>query len=514
MDEIVELRCKYCGAPLDKKDIESDSPYVTCPSCGTTQQRLDAKKYMEQMMGQIQSWISRTIPGGFTLSQTENVDPIARHSIFINSVKPSVDVEINEYRFALNDVISNPLIVLPFSKGEPAKASRTSTEAFEFDAKLKSVSPMAVDQDSKDSIHTGEGIANTYAMIVNNSKLLTDTTPGRFALMANNFREAAQSIRNAKGFEPLASRLQALSKVCAASDLVLNGDALGCSAKIEEAMSDLEAAKTEILKSPRLAMTLRAMDIEIGQCRTLKNVVDMVNTGMSKDPLKILTLITSIAAIKYPSNPQWDRFLTKEDRDYELFKYVEQAVAGKNGGTLPICTGGGDVLYPFWDVDLKYSFTTGSLFSKRSVVVSEDLMIPATFPLSGDALSDPKRGLTDIFAAAPESSIMERLKGGEQSISGGAGIGRLADSAAENGPGTRTIVLPLCTKTEAERLVSLYLDQCAKTHSKLKLSKPVVKRLVYVPCESSGNGVRLPGAFKGMEPAVVGTIGLEGLLKI
>ena len=55
MDEMVELRCKYCGAPLDKKDIESDSPYVTCPSCGTTQQRLDAKKYMEQMMGQIQS---------------------------------------------------------------------------------------------------------------------------------------------------------------------------------------------------------------------------------------------------------------------------------------------------------------------------------------------------------------------------------------------------------------------------------------------------------------------------
>ena len=268
MDEMVELRCKYCGAPLDKKDIESDSPYVTCPSCGTTQQRLDAKKYMEQMMGQIQSWISRTIPGGFTLSQTENVDPIARHSIFINSVKPSVDVEISEYRFALNDVISNPLIVLPFSKGEPAKASRTSTEAFEFDAKLKSVSPRAVDQDSKDSIHTGEGIANTYAMIVNNSKLLTDTTPGRFALMANNFKEAAQSIRNAKGFEPLASRLQALSKVCAASDLVLNGDALGCSAKIEEAMSDLEKAKTEILKSPRLAMTLRAMDIEIGQCRT------------------------------------------------------------------------------------------------------------------------------------------------------------------------------------------------------------------------------------------------------
>ena len=142
---------------------------------------------------------------------------------------------------------------------------------------------MAVDQDSKDSIHTGEGIANTYAMIVNNSKLLTDTTPGRFALMANNFKEAAQSIRNAKGFEPLASRLQALSKVCAASDLVLNGDALGCSAKIEEAMSDLEKAKTEILKSPRLAMTLRAMDIEI----CVDGVLGVLVHGHGRDALQL-----------------------------------------------------------------------------------------------------------------------------------------------------------------------------------------------------------------------------------
>ena len=67
MDTMIELRCKYCGAPLDKNDVESDSPYVTCQCCGTTQQRVDAKAYMEQMMGQIQSWISRSIRGGFSL---------------------------------------------------------------------------------------------------------------------------------------------------------------------------------------------------------------------------------------------------------------------------------------------------------------------------------------------------------------------------------------------------------------------------------------------------------------
>ena len=511
MDEMVELRCKYCGAPLDRKDLESDAPYVTCPSCGTTQQRMDAKRYMEQMMGQIQSWISRALPGGMTLSQTENADPVARHSIFMNSVKPKLDVEINQYRFALNDAISAPLIVLPFSKGEPNRSNRTASQAFEFQARLKSLSPLAMDEESGSVIRSGEGIAGTFALIQNNSKLLTEDLPGRFALMAGNFREAAQSLKGCKGYEALESRMEALSEVCSASDMVLNGDALGCSAKAESALSALENAKTKVLANPRLAMTLGAMDQEIAQTRTLRNVADMACRGATKDPLKLLTVITKVSAVSYPHDPQWDRLLTRDDRDYELYGYVKDIVSAKNGGTLPICSGDGTVLYPFWDVDLKYSFTTGSLFSKKSVVVTEDLMVPATFTLSGKALSDPRTGLTDIFAAAPESSILNRLKGEERSISGGAGIGRLADSAAENSPGSRTVVVPLCTKAEATRLVELYLAQCSKTHSKLKLSKPEVKRLVYVPCNGGGS---LPSAFKGLEPAVLGQIEESKLIEL
>ena len=104
MDEMIELRCKYCGAPLDRGSVESEAQYVTCPYCGTTQQRVDAKAYMDQMMAQIKSWIGKAIPGGFSLSQTDNVDPIARHNIFVNNVKPMLDVELTEYRLALNSV--------------------------------------------------------------------------------------------------------------------------------------------------------------------------------------------------------------------------------------------------------------------------------------------------------------------------------------------------------------------------------------------------------------------------
>ncbi len=515
MDELVELRCKYCGAPLDREAIESDAPYVTCPCCGTTQQRLDAKKYMDQMMGQIQSWIAKTVPGGMMMGQMgENVDPIARHNIFINNVKPSLDVEITQYRFGLNDAISNALIVLPFSKSEPLKSKHTSSQAFEFDAKLKSVSALAVDDESKKCIKNGEGIAQVYALIVNNSKLLSDTTPGRFTLMAKNFQDAAGIIEGCEGYEGLSTRLLALSKVCKASDMVLNGDVLGCASITESACNDLKQAKNAIMMNPKLAMTLRAMDLEIGQCNTLQNVTDMVTKGTSKDPLKLLTLITEVSAVQYPRSSDWDRLLNRDEREYELFGYVNDIVTAKNEGTLPICTGAGDILVPFWDIDLKYSFTTGGLFKKKSVVVTEDLLVPAFFTISASALADPRKGLTDIFANAPESTLLERFKGEEESISGGAGIGALTLSATQNSPGTRTVVIPLSTSTEAARLVELYLNQCCRTHSKLKLSKPTVKGMVYVPCSSSGGAIVAPDSFGGLAPAIMREVSASNLIKL
>ena len=489
MDQMVELRCKYCGAPLDRDSVESEAQYVTCPYCGTTQQRVDAKAYMDQMMAQIKSWIGKAIPGGFSMTQTDNVDPIARHNIFVNNVKPMLDVELTEYRLALNSVISSPLIVLPFTK-------------------------LAVDQDSRASITDGENMSSAYAMIVNNSKLLTDTTPGRFAMMSNNFKDSAESVRRCKGYEPLASRLEALSEVCSASDMVLNGDALGCSMKAESAIGKLEAAKKEILANPRMAVMIRAVDIELDQCRTLKNVADMVNNGTTKDPLKVLELVNGITSIDYPSVRGWDQLLARQDRDRELYSNVEAIVSAKNGGSLPICSGAGDVLFPFWDVDLKYSFTTGALFSKRTVEVTEDLLVPATFTVFAEALTNPRSGLTDIFSMAPESSIFDRIKGEEDSISGGAGIGRLADSAADNSPGSREVVVPLSTRTEAARLVESYLGQCSKTHSKLRLSKPSVKRLVYIPCARGADGVSLPKEFDGLTPAIIRQTRLENTLRI
>ncbi|MBR2394921.1 MAG: hypothetical protein IKA98_05435, partial [Candidatus Methanomethylophilaceae archaeon] len=88
-------------------------------------------------------------------------------------------------------------------------------------------------------------------------------------------------------------------------------------------------------------------------------------------------------------------------------------------------------------------------------------------------------------------------------ISGGAGIGRLAESASENQIGSRKVMVPLSTKTEAMRLVDNYMKLVSSNNSKLKLSKPFVKRLIYIPCRSGSNGPVLPEMFGKLVPAVM-----------
>lgn len=512
MDDLLELRCKHCGAPLDSEDIQSDSQYVKCQYCGTSQQRVDAKAYMNQMMDQIKSWVSKSIPGGFSLAQTENVDPIARHNIYVNNVKPAIMPEISEFRIAVNTLMANPLIVLPFTTGSPAKSQHSSTQAFEFNAKLKSIEPLAVDSEQKKIIVDAENLSSAYALMVNNLRLLSEQTEGRFALMSTNFKDAADSISRCTGYEVLQKRLAALAEVCTASDMVLNGDSLGCAVKAEAAVAQLEEAKKSIMKTPSLAMMLRAINMELAQSKTLLSAADGETKGSDEDALETLELLGKIKKIKYPSVGTWGAVLNKSGRENELYQYAQDIEAAKNNGTLPIASGSGQILYPFWDVDLKYSFTTGSLFNKKAVEVSEDILVPATFTLDSNALSSANRGLTDIFGAAPQSGFFDRVKGNESSISSSAGLGTIADSVAMNPPGSREVVLPTSTKADAVKLVNEYLKQVSSSHSKLKLSNPNVKKLFYLPCDRFESTIKAPVSMGSLTPACISMISANNLI--
>ncbi|MCL2148763.1 MAG: hypothetical protein FWH47_05445 [Methanomassiliicoccaceae archaeon] len=501
---MVMLRCKYCGAPLDRKSLESSSPYITCASCGTSQQRMDAKAYLDQMMGQVQAWISKTIPGGFSLAQSENVDSVARFNIFNSSVRPRIETEYSEYKFATNSLLANPLIALPFTTDRSATPAHTSTKAFEFNAKVKSVEALAVDEASKGLIVSAEEMASGYAMLINNTKLLHEDKPGRYILLANNFAEAASAFGKIKGYGPAADRFRALSGICTGCEKLLNGDSMGSLQYFEDGYAMLGKVKAAVGADLSLGIMYQAVDIEMTQARILSDLAGSMVKGTVKDPLRTLDAIRGIMSFNYPKTGKWGFLLGNGDRFGEVFANLSKALDARGGGSLPIIPGPGEYLVPFWDVGLKYSFQSGAAWAKKSVEVEEDLLAPADFVIDMQCLNDPRSALTDIFSIRPEKSILSGIKGTETSISGGEGIGRMSRSVAQNSPGARKIVVPLSTEREAKKLVGEYLAACTSQDSKLKLSSPYVKSLIYVPCDIKGGRVVAPAGFGKLTPGRVG----------
>lgn len=492
---MVMLRCKYCGAPFEAKDVEANTPYVTCRSCGTTQQRIDAKAYLDQVMDQVRSWVSSAMPGGFSMSQAENVDSIARHNIYVTNVRPRISAEITEYRFAANTLMTNPLFVMPFTTDNTAKPVHTSASAFEFDAKIKGLSPLAVDSNDRKELANAESIVKSYALMINNVKLLLEDKPGRYLLMSNNFAQASEMLSKYNDYAPVSKRFSALAEACTGCEKLLDGDSLGSIGYLEKGAKGLKDVKDNLFSVPSMAIMYQGIERELSQ---VSAVADLVKSSSSTggDAVKTLAALAKISKIQYPNVSNWTILRTK-DRNSELFQHLSQALGARSGsGTMMITSGDGDYLFPFWDVDLRYSFVTGALWSKKSVEVAEDILIPGDFTIDSGCLTNPASGVTDIFALCPETSMLAGLRGSEVSISGGEGIGSLSDTARPGNPGARKIIVPLSTKKEAEHLTENYLVQRMQSNSKLRLSKPYVKNLIYVPCKVSGNTVVVNGFGK------------------
>lgn len=223
-EDIVALRCKFCGAPLPADAAKSDDQYITCDSCGTTQQKVDAKAYLDQLMGQVRSWINQAIPGGAAIAASSSVDAVARHNIFVNNIQPRIDSEFGDYKFGLMSLLSHPMMVMPFAIDGRLKPGHTSAKVFEFGAKLKEVAPLAVSDSTAEVLTEASGVTDAYAVLINNSILLAEDKPGRYLLMANNFQTAAGDFSKMRGYEPAALRFEGLAMLCTGANSLLDGD--------------------------------------------------------------------------------------------------------------------------------------------------------------------------------------------------------------------------------------------------------------------------------------------------
>jgi DNA-directed RNA polymerase subunit RPC12/RpoP len=516
MDETVSLRCKFCGAPFEVDSLTSDSSYITCTSCGTSQTRIDAKNYLEQMMGQVKSWISKAIPTGIAGIQSDNIDAVARHNIFSNSVRPAIETELTEYRFGFLSLLSNQLIMMPHRTNTSFRSAHQSSGAFEFNAKAKSVAPLAVDSESMELMRNADKMSMAYAMMINNMKLLSEDKPGRYDLMAANFSEAADSLAGLQRYDVVRQRFEALSEVSKGISFLEQGNAIESRVHIQSGLTMLEAVKQSTMTNMEFGSTYLAVEQESAVTKALLGIVETALHDQSINPLEILDVlkkVMDVAAVQYRSSgPEWGGAFKNVNRYIEIFNNISLIFASRAGkGGVPIAGGAGSVLLPFWHVDLRYSFVTG-LLSKKSVEVQELLLVPATFVTNPDSMVNPKTSVTDIFASRP-GGIMDILKGSEKSISKSEEIGSVVGSVSDNSVGTRKAVAPVSTKNEAEALVLRYLKQCTADDSKLKLIRPTVDRLIYVPCEITDSGVSMPTLGK-MSPKAVGRLDLIKTLYI
>ena len=507
MDDMVSLRCKFCGAPFEVNSLTSDSSYITCTSCGTSQTRIDAKNYLEQMMGQVKSWISKAIPTGIAGLQSDNIDAVARYNIFSNSVRPAIETELTEYRFGFLSLLSNQLIMMPHRMNTTFRPAHQSSGAFEFNAKAKSVAPLAVDSESMELMQNADKVSMAYAMMINNMKLLSEDKPGRYDLMAANFTEAAESLAGLQRYDPVRRRFEALSEVSKGISFLEQGNAIESRVHVQNGLTILESALQSTMTSMEFGSTYMAVDQEAAVARTIYNIVETALFDPSIDPLEVMDVLKKVmdaAVVQYRSSgPEWGGAFKSLNRYIEIFNNISAIFASRAGRAgIPIASGAGSALMPFWHVNLRYSFVTGTLWNKKSVDVTEVLLVPATFVTSPDSLNNPKASVTDIFASRP-GGFMDFLKGSETSVSKSGDIGKVVSSVSDNAVGTRKTVAPVSTKNEAETFVLKYLKQCTADDSKLKLIKPTIDRLIYVPCEITDSGVSIP-ALGSISPKVIG----------
>ncbi len=511
MDEMMALRCKYCGAPLDEGAVKDDSPYVTCTSCGTTQQKMDAREYLNQLMGQVRSWVNSAMPGGMSVAQSQNVDSVARHNIFMTNFKPRIDMEFSSYKFGINNLLSQVMMVMPFTEDKNVKSNNTSNEVFEFGAKMKEIAPLAVSDESNKIMNEVSGVTDAYALLINNTELIQNDKPGRYTLMASNFTIAAQDFGKVEGYKPAQKRFEGLATLCEGCEKLLNGDVASSFGLFNKGKSTLEEASKEIAGNLKVAIMGQAVNQEIKQAEVLIELAQYVNNmGGSKE---VFDAVRRIFNYNYPATGNWSFLLKNHDRLTEIFTYMADAVKARSGsGNIPVTSGSGNILVPFWHIKLKYSFQTGSLWKKHSVEVEEPLLIPADFVIDGSCLSNPRLAVTDVFSVKGNNGMFAGLTGSETSISNSQGIDKLINSASPNTAGGREIVVPLSTKREAERMAESYVQAVSRSESKLKLSNPDVVDLMYVPFTKADNGYGPNASFGVLLPTRVKNTDLSQLI--
>jgi len=475
---------------------------------------VDAKAFLDQIMGQVNAWFRQAVPSGYDMSNAQNADPIARHNIFISNVRPKLSTELREYKFNLFNLLSNPLMPMPFKSSNACGAKNSSKQLFEFNAKNKSILPLAVDDESKALVADADRYSTTYAYLINNTILMKENKPERYALMSANLNQSYALLKADAKIKPLADRILGLSQMATGIDHMLNGRISDAKESFQASRGSLEAAKKGVIGNIDLGIMYQAIDKELLLQGSLDNMLRTVEMGSAGDPLATIASfekIVSVSSELESTRTKWASTFKDESRIGEILDWVQMIKQAQKGmATINVLSGGGNVLYPFWLLDFPYTFKTGSLWMKKGVPVTEVMLVSAGFTTDDAILQSPAQALTDIFGNFEGSGVMDSITGKETTISNGESLKSLPRMISMQSAAGRRVIAPLSTKKEVTIFMEDYVASITRADSnvakKLKLNAPQIKGLIFIPGELSQSGYTLNCDFGGVKPRNIGNM--------
>jgi hypothetical protein len=433
---------------------------------------------------------------------------VARHNIFMTNVRPSIESEFRDYRFGFINIASNQLIAMPFRCITNISLKHSSRTLFNFDAKIKSVEPLVVGDDSKAITKTSAGLSLAYAFMINNAGLLKQDLAGRYPLLSRNFSQAAEALDGLGDYQLIKERFEALAILSDGIDNVINNKCQEAAPKLKGGIKLLSDVKTKAQGNLDFGAMVNPITKEEVVGRTVLSIAEAVNRSPELDSGNILTAVQNIVNEldnqEKSCGGQWDVFLKRPERYTDVFTELGKIIDSKAGaGKIKMAKGSDGVLIPFWILEINYSFVTGSI-KKKSVEVKETVLLSALFTTGAETMNNSRNAITDIFSSRPETKFLDGFKGNETSISMGGDVKSLVDSAADGSAVNLKVAVPLSTRQEAELQCNNYLNACKQTHPKLKMGASVAKGLVFIPCKISGTSIQLSANLGSMAPKVVG----------
>lgn len=458
-------------------------------------------------MGYVTSWVKTAIPSGIVATTT--IDPIARHNIFVHNIQPKLSTEFMQLKFNRNNLLTKPLIVLPFMIATFDQKTDSSKDIFLFTAKVKSVEQLAVSDDDKLSTSEMDAVGTSYAYIVNSIELLLTEKTGRFQLLAQNFKAASEALVNRKGQEVTQQRMNGLYFASLGMEAMLDGEIEAAKENIEKAVEEISQAKEKVTTDFDLSVTLPAVEQELAVARCVATIIEIA----ARNPMgpletvgKLEHLIRAMNSYQIQSN-RWMTHFSNLKRYEEIMNQISIIARAKNGeNVIKVCGGGGNVLVPFWVVHIDYMFSTGALFMKKGRVITEPLLLAATFPADTQCLSDaPERVVTDIFTTRAGIPTIASLAGRETTLTTAYAVQQILTSVTITNASGRQVVIPLSTKNEADNFIDYYRSKKEMSLAgKAKIIADRIVDLVFLPGIYTNGHIDFSYILGALAPATVG----------